>query len=390
VVRNGALIGDPAQGEGFWGGVERYLFTPLMDAFLPHLPSDVTEAPYPPSEVIKEVTFAPPSTIVRQAFDSDNWPITWGDDNATAHKCHLYTAYGDGHGFKPFIEQKLGLGFAKIIGGPPADDAHTLQHSDIQGINIRSESGENLGYGPHGAKASGLLMVNGVLYMWARNTGNAQLAWSRDHAQTWTWADWKFTNSFGYPTFLNFGPNYAGARDEYVYVYSHDADSAYQAADHMVLARVPQDHIIVRAAYEFFSHLDDEGHPVWTKDIAQRGPIFTHPGYCRRSGISYNAGLGRYLWWQQYAEEDADTRFEGGFGIYDAPEPWGPWTTAYFTKEWDTGPGETGSLPTKWMLDSHSDSKNGKICYLVFSGNDYFSVRKVMFNQNENKHKETS
>ena len=22
-----------------------------------------------------------------------------------------------------------------------------------------------------------------------------------------------------------------------------------------------------------------------------------------------------------------DTRFQGGFGIYDAPEPWGPWTT---------------------------------------------------------------
>ena len=88
-----------------------------------------------------------------------------------------------------------------------------------------------------------MLMVDGVLYLWARNAGNAQLAWSDDHGQTWTWADWKFTTGFGCPTFLNFGRNYAGARDEYVYVYSHDSDSAYQPADRMVLARVPKDRI---------------------------------------------------------------------------------------------------------------------------------------------------
>ena len=112
--------------------------------------------------------------------------------------------------------------------------------------------------------------------------------------------------------------------------------------------------------------------PVWTPDVAQRGAVFEHPGLCRRSGISYNAGLGRYLWWQQRAEGDVDTRFNGGFGIYDAPEPWGPWTTAYFTLEWDCGPGEMASFPTKWM------SQDGRTCYLVFSGNDYFSVRKAI------------
>jgi hypothetical protein len=43
----------------------------------------------------------------------------------------------------------------------------------------------------------------------------------------------------------------------------------------------------------------------------------------------------------------------------------------YFTSEWDTGPGETGSFPTKWM------SGDGRTCHLVFSGNDCFSVRKA-------------
>lgn len=359
VVRHGELLGDESKGEGFWGGLEKYLFGPLVDAFLDQQPGDLAQAPCPSSEVMRNVTFAPPSSIVRKAFDSDNWPITWADDD------HLYTAYGDGRGFEPYTEKKLGLGFAKIGGSP----------TDFHGVNIRSETGENLSYGARGAKASGLLMVDGMLYMWARNTDNSQLAWSSDHGETWTWSDSRFTTSFGHPTFLNYGKNYAGARDEYVYIYSHDADSAYSAADRMVLARVPKDRIRDRDAYEFFRDLDTEGNPLWTWDIRQRGAVFIHPGGCYRSGISYNAGLRRYLWYQ--IVPGGDTRFEGGFGLYDAPEPWGPWTTVYFTTEWDVGPGESGTFPTKWM------SADGKTCHLVFSGNDYFAVRKAGFSLRE-------
>jgi len=58
-----------------------------------------------------------------------------------------------------------------------------------------------------------------------------------------------------------------------------------------------------------------------------------------------NAGLKRYLWCQ--IGPGKDTRFTGGFAIYDAPEPWGPWTTAFHTDAWDVGPGESSSLPTK-------------------------------------------
>src|SRR5690606_4790081 len=106
--------------------------------------------------------------------------------------------------------------------------------------------------GRSGRKASGMLMVDGVLYLLARNMDNAALAWSHDRGASWTWADWKFTSGFGAPTFLNFGRNYAGARDNYVYVYSLDGDSAYEAADRMVMARVPKDRITEQAAYEYF------------------------------------------------------------------------------------------------------------------------------------------
>jgi hypothetical protein len=314
-------------------------------------------APYPPSKAVPGLAWAPKETIVRKARGSDNWPLTWADDG------RQYTAYGDGWGFEPFAPKKLGLGFARVEGDPPA----------FQGVNVPSPTGEQSGDGARSKKASGLLCVGGVLYLWARNAGNAQLAWSKDHGKTWRWADWKFTASFGCPTFLNFGRDYAGARDGWVYVYSPDADSAYRPADRMVLARVPKGRITERTAYEFFAGLEG-GRPLWSKELADRAAVFAHKGRCYRSGVTYNAGLKRYLWVQIIPGAEgrkADTRFEGGLGVYDAPEPWGPWTTVYFAERWDVGPGETASFPAKWM------SADGKTVHLVFSGDDHFAVRQA-------------
>ena len=366
VVRNGGTIGDAARGEGFWAGLETHLFDPVVAAVTDRNiePSLAANPPYPPSPAVKRVNWGPKRSIVRSAAGCDNWPMTWADDDAQ------YTAYGDGRGFEPHVEEKLSMGFARLLGGP----------DDFRGENVRSPTGETLGQGPAGKKASGILMVDGVLYLWARNAGNSQLAWSGDHGRTWTWSEWKLTTSFGAPTFLNFGRNYDGARDRYVYVYSFDSDSAYEPADRMVLARVPKDQVTSREAYEFFVERDDSGNPVWSEEIKRRGAVFEHPGQCYRSGISYNPALKRYLWVQvlpgaasrQGRTRDKDPRFCGGFGVYDAPEPWGPWTTVYFTRLWDTGPGETASFPTKWI------SEHGRTLHLVFSGEDSFSVRRAV------------
>ena len=186
--------------------------------------------------------------------------MTWADDDAQ------YTAYGDGQGFEPFVPEKLSLGFARVVGPP----------EDFTGINIRSATGERKGDGAKGEKASGMLSVGGVLYLWARNAGNSRLAWSSDHAKTWTWCDWRFEAGFGCPTFLNFGRDYAGARDDYVYVYSPDGDSAYLAADRMVLARVPKGRIAERGAYEFFRGMSPEGVPTLDRGH-RRTPVGLRP-----------------------------------------------------------------------------------------------------------------
>lgn len=309
--------------------------------------------PYPPSPVIASIEWDPVEAIHRTGSDCDNFPSTWADDDV------IYTAHGDCRGFEPLRPEKLGLGFAKITGEPLS----------ARGTNIPA-SADNKGQGAEGKKASGMLMVDGVLYLWARNAGNSQLAWSTDHAQTWTWSDWKFSTSFGHPAFLNFGKNYAGAQDGFVYIYSPDGDSAYEGVADLVMARVPKDRMKQRDAYEFFAGMKS-GKPQWSKNIGQRRPVFSNPpGGVYRTQITYNAGLKRYLLNQILIGSDY-VRFQGGFGVYDAPEPWGPWTTAFFTPMWDTGPGENSHFPSKWM------SSDGRTLYLIFSGNDVFSVRKA-------------
>jgi CubicO group peptidase (beta-lactamase class C family) len=342
----------------------------ILEPFFARIAMSVNHgAPYPNSGLIANVVWEDASNIIRKAEGSDTWPITWADDG------YLYTAFADGWGFKPKTPEKLSLGFAKVAGLPP----------DIEGTNIRSAA-EQYGDGRKGKKASGMLMVNGVLYMWVRNADNdgnhSRLAWSDDYGKTWSWSPWVF-EAFGYCTFINYGRNYEGARDDFVYIVTHDNPSAYAPADRFVLMRVHKKRIRDRGAYEFFEGMDSEGTASWTVDIGKRGAIFEHGGNCFRSGISYNAGLGRYVWWQVKIPENGydahavfrtratDPRYVGAFGVFEAPEPWGPWTTLFYTYDWDAGAGETGSFPTKWM------SEDGRTMHLVFSGDDYFSVRKA-------------
>ncbi|MFT5370456.1 MAG: hypothetical protein ACI8V2_005438 [Candidatus Latescibacterota bacterium] len=176
---------------------------------------EMGQPPVPRSSVIKRVVWD--QAVVRDVLGpvgksgkrngSDNFPITWAADG------HLYLAYGDGYGFEPILPMKLGMGFAKVLDGPEG----------FKGVNIRSD-GENQGHGRSGKKGSGMLAVDGVLYMWVFHAdeegGQSQLAHSVDGAKTWVFAPWKFAE-FGLCAMINFGQEYAGARDDYVYTVRH-------------------------------------------------------------------------------------------------------------------------------------------------------------------------
>jgi len=67
-------------------------------------------SPYPESDVITDIQFEWP-THTRLAPGSDNWPVTWADDNAQ------YTVWGDGGGFGGTNERgRSSIGVARIAG----------------------------------------------------------------------------------------------------------------------------------------------------------------------------------------------------------------------------------------------------------------------------------
>jgi len=302
VVRFGSQLAKVARDpDSYHEAYRRFLFGPLMAALTnrarPVLstaaPQPAPAPPYPPSPVVARLEWAPPERILRQARGSDNWPITWADDDA------LYTAYGDGYGFEPFLPEKLSLGFVRITGSP----------TNLQATNLRAPTGEARGDGPGGKKASGLLCIDGVLYLWARNVTNAQLAWSADHGATWTWVAWQLSPGFGCPTFLNFGRNYAGARDGFVYIYSPDSDSAYEPADRMVLACVPKDQLRQRHAYEFFKGLDSPASPLGPQTLssaAQPLPIRADAAAVASATMPDCAGTFGYRCWPRDAQAERD------------------------------------------------------------------------------------
>jgi hypothetical protein len=227
---------------------------------------------------------------------------------------------------------------------------------------LRSD-GERLGNGASSPKASGILMVDGVLYLWVRNVSNAQLWWSLDRGKRWQ-AGFRMDAGFGSPAFLNFGRNYAGARDDFVYTYSQDGPSAYESDNGLLLARAPKDRIRDRNAWQFYTGSGSAGEPLWTSDLSRRVPVFAYPANCQRVDVVYDAGLHRYLMALGYDHS-------GGWGLFDAPEPWGPWTTI-LDRQWDLTGTHGYRLPAKWI------SQAGLTLTLVFSGvkpNDAFCTR---------------
>jgi hypothetical protein len=329
---------------------------------------DSTGPAYPPSPVIKSLTIEPE----RQSIgDGDNWPITSADDGC------LYTVYCDGRGFGGGSGQGS-MSLARIAGTPPT----------ITGENLASATGHKTGGGAEGRKASGLLMVDGVLFMWVRNlkmdgTGSS-LAWSKDHAQTWIWAEWGFPE-IGYPVWMNAGRNYKAAQDGYAYLYSPDTPSAYKTSDHILLARAPKARIGERDAYECFAGLDGDGQARWVSRFEDRKPVFTDPGHCYRPAVVYNPGLKRYLLCTatsgspQWCGTD-----EKYLGIFDAPTPWGPWTAANQVRGWG---GEENRfqprIPTKWI---GGDGKSFHLLHSCFPKGPYkFNVQRCTIETTEGK-----
>ncbi|MCB1124451.1 MAG: DUF4185 domain-containing protein, partial [Verrucomicrobiae bacterium] len=236
-------------------------------------------------------------------------------------------------------------------------------------------------------KSWATISIGGDLYMWVvpdkpeskayRNHYEYfELAKSSDKGATWTKAPWRFTEGeeLTIPTFLNFGKDNTGvpsAFGDYVYSYfigpqqvdmEQEGPRGVQLIVHkpgkLYLARVrPKRLMESKEAYEFYGGLDARGNPRWV-GIEQKQPVFEDPngvGWCMSS--SYHSGLKRVLIATQHYFNRS-----GLMGIFDAPAPWGPWSTVeYHESSSPFGAVRPGSdfpweqnifflaFPTKWF-----------------------------------------
>ncbi len=315
------------------------------------------EPPYPPSSAISGVTWDT-STLVRKAPGSDNWATTWASDG------NIYATWGDGGGFGGTNDDgRVSLGVARIEGLPES----------FIGTNVwGGKDAENPK--TFGGKSIGMRSVHGILYKW-RGPSSGFTAWedtylakSSDLGATWQLSSetfFTYTDGFSKPTFLNFGMDYSGARDDYVYIYAPDA-SGGNGKDpiNINFARVHKSNIENKTSYEFFKGLDGSGNPLWTNDVTQRVPVFTDVGggIADSPSVIYNSGINRYIMCKTH-DPDITNFAAGGLGIFDAPNPWGPWTTVEYDDSW------MGSknmyfcnFPTKWI------SPDGLTMWMVFTG----------------------
>lgn len=316
-------------------------------------PDAASAQPYPDSTVILDVTIHT-ATHDRRAPGSDNWPMTWADDG------HQYTSWGDGGGFGGTnSDGRVSLGVARVEG-----DADSYLGFNVWGGKDPETPATFDG------KSYGIISIGGRLYTWVSPGSDTQgyqsqtLHTSDDHGLTWSAASWSFSQSDDvvHPTFLQFGQDYAGALDTFVYIYAiriQDTSALMVQTPGMIdLFRVPASGLEDRSQYEFFAGMSGSD-PTWTDDIAARQPVFEDSeGVGWNVSASYNAPLGRVLLCTEHTQT-----MQGYLGMFDAPAPWGPWTTVGYDQDW-AGFGTTffWNFANKWL------STDGKDFTLVFTG----------------------
>ena len=346
----------------------------LLPVFVLGCQPVAVQLPYERSKLISGIELDW-SSHKRLAKGSDNWPLTWADDG------HPYTSWGDGGGFGGTNSKgRVSLGIARI-----EDDG-----SQYVGINVWG------GINPENpaqfkGKSYGIISIDGKFYLWVSPGSNirgyeeSRLYTSADHGATWYTPDWAFNrdDAIVNPTFLQFGSDYSGARDEYVYMYAnHVKDSStldVQIPGEITLMRAPKRSLLKREAYQFYVDLDGNQNPVWSSDFDDRQAVFNDEnGVGWNSSVSYNPVLERYFLITEHTKS-----FQANIGIFDAPEPWGPWTTVYYGK---FASSRDISLDTFFYNFSNKWLGNKGLNFtLVFSGikkNDSWNSVKGKFNLN--------
>lgn len=345
-------------------------------------------------------------TLYRSDGWGDNWCITWmADDSQIASMCD-----GNWLGGKESFHNHL----YRILGGP-----RNFERQDIPGYpQYVWGTGSWFGYG--------IVSVDGRLYsvvsktpanQWSGPFRGIKLLTSADNGRTWyrvkrrgqqrqidprdesrnevNLEEMFFLEEFGLPhqnkeaypfsyvDFVKCGKDNNAAKDNYLYIYSPEGAHAHK----LLLARVPKDRLGIRSHWQYFVKYDD-GRPVWTSDIQERGYVHEFPSRSQKNhffgwyswlpSVVWNEGLGLYIMvnggtYAGHGMTESDKDYydawmhteTGSLGFWYSANPYGPWQPFYYTDYWtvDDPANRTyqPKLSPKWI------SADGKEMVLIWS-----------------------
>ena len=268
----------------------------------------------------------------RRAPGSDNWPMTWADDD------RQYTAWGDGGGFGGTNRRgRCSLGVARVSGDSPGEAFENLNG----GADPRSGRTTWDGNRQRSGKSYGIVSLDdgsstAPLYMWVnhRQFDRATLWKSNDRGLSWTPLPVAIDlrdNAFHAPSFISMGKAQAAATDDYVYAVSSGGRRGGRIwVSDVDLLRVPRGAIEDIARYQTFTGFDSAGRPTWSNDLTRHRPILreTRPrhGIAPWVSVGYSPAIGSFFLFNASLRNDTrDKKHRQTLSIHQAPAPWGPW-----------------------------------------------------------------
>ena len=302
----------------------------------------VKASPYPPSEILGGVWWDEASKQ-RYATDSDLWDSAWASDD------NIYAAWGDGEGFSG--RTKSQMGFTQLSGSP---SEHTLIGTDV--LYGMSNPPECPGNSPSvlGGKPTGTVALpGGLIYslhssgvdLGGGNCASQWLARSNDNGASWTDhvgnLSWPDANGFAPSALLQYGRAQAGALapdrtgTPYLYIYGTKAS---RPVSEQYLARVPASpahSIETLSAWQYYSGMDSLGNPLWSTSSALASPVWRDANNGQWLEVTFDKGIGRYLAYNDHGYACQGQPCERQVSLFDAPTPWGPWTTFDYEDQFD-------------------------------------------------------
>ena len=139
--------------------------------------------------------------------------------------------------------------------------------------------------------------------------------------------------NFCNPSFVEYGKNGSGAKDDFVYAVS--SNGAWNNGDTMTIGRVPREGIgrLDLRDWEFFHGFDNEFKPIWRPRHDDARIMFRSPGRTSMTNVTYIPALDVYIlpqWHRDYSvvqvrQPQHRKRFTW-LEFYQAHNPWGPWS----------------------------------------------------------------